>query len=68
MSEFLLRGSTQGFSLKFHGTIKPFVCDNLKSVRLNPDVAKDQIDNELKLNIIAGPFKSPPFSIFHQSP
>ena len=68
MSEFLLRGFTQGFSLNFHGTIKPFVCDNLKSFRLNPDVAKDKIDNELKLNRIAGPFKSPPFSNFHQSP
>ena len=61
-------GFQSGFKLNFEGPRIPIDCNNLKSIKDNPEIAKDKIMHEVKLGRIAGPFTTKPISYVRCSP
>ena len=61
-------GFQSGFKLNFEGPRIPIDCNNLKSIKDNPEIAKDKIMHEVKLGRIAGPFTTKPISYMRCSP
>ena len=57
---FLSEGFQSGFKLNFDGPRLPIDCNNLKSIKDNPEIAKETILHEVKLGRIAGPFTTKP--------
>ena len=62
---FLSDGFQSGFKLNFEGPRLPIDCNNLKSIKDNPEIAKDKILHDVKLGRIAGPFTTKPISYMH---
>lgn len=65
---FLSDGFSKGFKLQFEGPRIPIECKNLKSVVDNPEIAKENIMQEVNLGRIAGPFSTRPISNLRCSP
>ena len=61
MREYLKRGFTEGFKLEFQGERSKRTPKNLKSVFVNPEIARAKIKEELDAGRFVGPFKTPPF-------
>ena len=61
---FLSNGFTRGFPLHFQGIRESLQTKNLLSVIQNPTVVDAKIAKELAAGRLAGPFVSPPISIF----
>lgn len=65
---YLYSGFKNGFPLHFEGGNLSFEAENLLSARNHPDVVSSKIEKELAAYRLAGPFLSPPFSVFRVSP
>lgn len=65
---FLMQGFKRGFSLQYEGPRVASESKNLKSARLHPDIVKQNIQNEIDLERIAGPFKERPIQTLRVSP
>ena len=65
---FLSDGFQSGFKLNFEGPRIPIDCNNLKSIKDDPEIAKDKIMHEVKLGRIAGPFTTRPILYMRCSP
>ena len=65
---FILEGFSEGFHLGFEGEDIATFGKNGKTINDNVTIAEGKIDQELKLNRIAGPFSHPPFAHFKISP
>ena len=65
---FLSGGFQSGFKLNFKGPRIPIDCNNLKSIKDNPEIAKIIIMHEVKLGRIASPFTTKPISYMRYSP
>ena len=66
--EFLPAGFTYGFPLHFEGSQVSSSAPNLLSALQNPEVVDAKLNKELAAHRLAGPFSSPPFSVFRVSP
>lgn len=64
----LAEGFTKGFLLHFEGPRMSTECENLLSVKQNPDIALEKVMKEVSLGRIAGPFKTCPFGNLKCSP
>ena len=67
-TSYLVQGFQQGFFLGHTGEVTNTDPVNAKRVRLEPDIARNKIEKELRKGNIKGPFVSKPFSIFRVSP
>ena len=65
---FLESGFKNGFSLHFEGEIHSIESKNLLSANENPEIVDAKLRKELEAHRLAGPFPSPPFSVFRVSP
>ena len=66
--EFLISGFTHGFPIHFQGERQSRKAKNLLSALDNPAAVVSKLRKELEAQRLAGPFKSPPLSIFWISP
>ena len=66
--EVLVKGFTRGFPLHYEGSPSSFHTSNLLSAIQNPAAVDAKITKELEAHRLAGPFSSPPFSVFRVSP
>lgn len=66
--EFLLSGFTKGFPVHFEGERTSQTATNLLSALENPKVVDAKLGKELAAHQLAGPFLSPPLSLFRISP
>lgn len=64
----LLQGFSLGFIILFVFSDDPVFADNLKSAWENPGVLQDEVQTEVNLGRMEGPFKDFPFPILHVSP
>ena len=67
-SELILQGFKNGFHLQYSGPRLPTYSKNLTSLLRNPSAARQQIQKELDLGRIAGPFIQPPLPTLRISP
>ena len=66
--DFLLKGFSEGFSLHYEGPRMKRTSRNNFSALLNPSEVLKKLNSEICAGRIAGPFSSPPFTNFQQSP
>ncbi|XP_033738733.1 uncharacterized protein LOC117326194 isoform X1 [Pecten maximus] len=66
--QFLYKGFTNGFTLKYQGPRIFRLSKNLKSALDNPTALKQKINKEIQLGRIQGPFLAPPFPNLQVSP
>lgn len=66
--DYLFNGFKQGFIIPYQGALPSLSTKNLKSAYELPNEILEKINSEVKLNRIAGPFKSQPFYNFVTSP
>ncbi len=67
--KFVIQGFTQGFRLGFAGDrSRRLLQPNLPSAAVYPDLIWEKIAKEVETGRVAGPFETPPFKSFVQSP
>lgn len=67
-AKILADGFVNGFNLQFEGARVTNNCENLLSVKQNPQVAWEKVMKEVSLGRIAGPFDTCPISNLKLSP
>ena len=64
----IISGFTEGYLLDFEGQDCPLTCKNAQSALHHPDEVQRQLNHEIELERIAGPYDDPPFPNFKCSP
>ncbi len=68
LTQYLVAGFSEGFSVQFQGARSFAMTNNHRSASLRPNIVANKLDKERTLGRIAGPFHKPPFPNIHVSP
>ena len=66
--DYVIQGLKQGFALEYTGQFRFRAPDNLSTAKLDPQLIRDQLNKEIALGRMLGPFKDPPFPVLMCSP
>ena len=66
--DYVIQGLIQGFALEYTGQFRFRVPENLPMAKLDPQLIRDQLNKEIALDRMLGPFKDPPFPDLMCSP
>ena len=56
---YVIQGLKKGFSLEYTGQFKFCAPENLLTAKLDPQLIRDQLNKEIQLGRMLGPFKDP---------
>ena len=66
--DYVIQSLIQGFALEYTGQFRFHVPENLPMAKLDPQLIRDQLNKEIALDRMLGPFKDPPFPDLMCSP